>query len=118
MARAAPRWCSRHATARCACGNGASTLPVEARAWTSTAFHRRAGSSMHSRPDRPARVALLLAATLAFWSGPSQADIDIDVQGVGEAERNNVLIFLSLARYRERDDLNQDQIDRLHDRVD
>lgn len=73
---------------------------------------------MRRRPDRPAVAALLLAATLAFWSVGATADIEIEVEGVTEEVRKNVLIFVSLARYRERDDLDEETLNRLHDRVD
>ncbi len=48
---------------------------------------------------------------------PARADIDIEVEGVSEEVRENVLIFVSLARYRDRDDLDADTVQRLHDRV-
>ncbi len=59
----------------------------------------------------------VLALTFAIC-GPAHADIEIEVEGVDEAIRNNVLIFVSLARYRDRDDLEADTVQRLHDRVD
>jgi len=48
----------------------------------------------------------------------ARADIEIEVEGVEEKVQRNVEIFLSLARYRERDDLDADTVQRLHDRVD
>lgn len=73
---------------------------------------------MPCRPDRPAVAALLLAATLTLRAVPAAAGIEVDVQGVNEEMKTNVLIFLSLQRYRERNDLTPDTLERLHDRVD
>jgi translocation and assembly module TamA len=71
---------------------------------------------MPCRPDRPAAAALLLAATL-LSAHPAAADIEVQIEGVPEEMEANVRIFLSVERYRERDDLTQDTVDRLHDRV-
>ncbi len=60
----------------------------------------------------------MLALALAAWCGLARADVEIEVEGVSEEMRNNVLIFVSLARYRDRDDLDADTVQRLHDRVD
>jgi translocation and assembly module TamA len=67
--------------------------------------------------DRSRRA--LAAAACAFLAcATARADIKIEVEGVSEEVRENVLIFLSLSRYRERDDLDADTVQRLHDRVD
>jgi translocation and assembly module TamA len=49
-------------------------------------------------------------------SGVARADIEIDIDGVDNGIRTNVMAYLSLARYRERD-LEADVIERLHNRV-
>jgi translocation and assembly module TamA len=72
---------------------------------------------MPCRPDRPAVAALLLAATLLSRASPATADIEVEIEGVTEEMAKNVRIFLSVERYRERDDVTQDTLDRLHDRV-
>ena len=62
------------------------------------------------------------AAIACLWLGlmltaaPTRADIAIDVQGVEPEVRRNVLIFLSLERYKSRDDLDESLIDRLVER--
>lgn len=71
---------------------------------------------MPPAPERPRRAAALLASALLFCAS-ARADIKIEVEGVTEEVRANVLIFLSLARYRERDDLDAETVERLHDRV-
>lgn len=72
---------------------------------------------MPPAPERRRRAGCTAACALLFCA-TARADIEIDVQGVTEEVRDNVLIFLSFARYRERDDLDADTMQRLHDRVD
>lgn len=59
--------------------------------------------------------ALLLLALLPVW--PAQAAIDVVIPDVTEAVRNNVLAFLSLSRYAERDDVTQEIMSRLQRRI-
>lgn len=73
---------------------------------------RRAGAS----PWRPCIGSLATCALLLCTT--ARADIEIEVQGVTDEVRANVLIFLSFARYRARDDLDADTMQRLHDRAD
>ena len=71
----------------------------------------------HFPPRRRGRFALLAACLLGC--GPALADIEIDIRGVEEEDiRANVLVYLSLERYRKRDELSPDVLDRLHNRVD
>lgn len=74
---------------------------------------------MPPAPDRlrRARGSGNLAACALLLCATARADIEIEVEGVTDQVRANVLIFLSLARYRERDDLDADTVQRLHDRV-
>ena len=58
-----------------------------------------------------AAVACLLACTLA------RADVDIEIRGVDDEMRRNVLAYLSFERYRESDDLDVDTLERLHNRI-
>jgi translocation and assembly module TamA len=51
-----------------------------------------------------------------FAAATARADIDIDIEGVDNGVQQNILAYLSLARYRERD-LEADVIERLHNRV-
>lgn len=71
---------------------------------------------MPRAPERCLRAAALTVCAL-LCCAPARADIDIEVEGVSEEVRENVLIFVSLARYRDRDDLDADTVQRLHDRV-
>src|SRR6185437_9644640 len=47
----------------------------------------------------------------------ANANIDVDVRGVDEQLRTNVLAYLSFERYKKRTDLSADIIERLHNRV-
>jgi translocation and assembly module TamA len=63
------------------------------------------------------RRRLTLAILTALCASPASADIEIDVRGVGEDLRNNVLAYLSFDRYRESETLSRDTLERLHNRV-
>ena len=61
---------------------------------------------------------LLVCITGALIAGgPARADIDIEISGVDGALRRNVLTFLSLERYKGRDDLDQTLVERLQERA-
>lgn len=60
--------------------------------------------------------ALAALVLLTAWQ-PASADIDLVIEGVDEAVRLNLLVFLSLQRYRERDDLPAETIERLQERT-
>jgi translocation and assembly module TamA len=45
------------------------------------------------------------------------ANVNVEVRGVDEQLRSNVLAYLSFERYKRSDDLSPDTIERLHDRV-
>jgi translocation and assembly module TamA len=57
------------------------------------------------------------AAVLALWGATVRAAIGIDIQGVEPDVRRNVQIFLSLERYKDRDDIDEALFDRLVDRA-
>ena len=59
---------------------------------------------------------VLLALVALLWPA-ARADIDIQVSGVDESIRRNVLVFLSLERYKTRDDLDEALIGRLGERA-
>ncbi len=66
----------------------------------------------------PSSIGIVLClASLAAASVPAVADINIEINGVDGAMRRNVLIFLSLERYKNRDDLDQSLIERLQERA-
>ncbi|MEY3465361.1 MAG: autotransporter assembly complex protein TamA [Steroidobacteraceae bacterium] len=63
-------------------------------------------------------VRIFAAALLGLLGAvPSRADVDIQIQGVDGDLRRNVLILLSLERYRNRDDLDEALIARLQERT-
>ena len=63
-------------------------------------------------------ASLLLCIVGALAAGvPARAAIDIDISGVDGALRRNVLAFLSLERYKGRDDLDQALVERLQERA-
>src|ERR1700761_8123317 len=61
------------------------------------------------------RAALVLMC-LAFCS-PARANVTVEIRGVDEQLRTNVLSYLSFERYKKTTDLSADTIGRLHDRV-
>ncbi len=66
------------------------------------------------------RIGLRLCALLLPLFAPlgAQAAIRINIEGVNDELRSNVLAFLSVERYRERNDLDVDMITRLANRID
>lgn len=63
-------------------------------------------------------LATLLVMLCALVPVQVRADITIEVDGVDAEIRRNVLVFLSLERYKERDDLPEATLERLQERVD
>jgi len=62
----------------------------------------------------PGPAALLFMCLLA----PAvRANVNVEVRGVEDAIRANVLVYLSFERYKQSNDLTADTIERLHDRV-
>jgi ribosomal protein S13 len=62
-----------------------------------------------------ARAALLLLCLLA--SPLVRANVSVEIHGVEDQLRANVLAYLSFERYKKTTDLSADTIERLHDRV-
>ncbi|MEO6080108.1 MAG: BamA/TamA family outer membrane protein [Steroidobacteraceae bacterium] len=60
----------------------------------------------------------LMAAMLALCAAVARADIKVTVTGIDGAPRNNIEARLSIERYRERDDLDEDTARRLSNRID
>src|SRR5690348_12523281 len=57
-------------------------------------------------------------ATLCLCICPvAYANVNVEIRGVDEQLRSNVLAYLSFERYKRSDDLSTDTIERLHDRV-
>ncbi len=63
------------------------------------------------------RSRLWLAAACTLWCTVANAGIDIEVRGVPEDLRTNVLVYLSLSNYKD-DELDAETVERLHNRVD
>jgi len=61
-------------------------------------------------------IVTLLAFLMALLATPAKADLQIEVRGVGETIRANVLAYLSLERYKNADDLSPDFVERLQER--
>src|SRR5215831_5839282 len=62
--------------------------------------------------------ALMTALCLSLCaSPPSLAGVDVDIRGVDDTLKANVLAYLSFERYKKNDDLSADTIERLHNRV-
>jgi translocation and assembly module TamA len=61
------------------------------------------------------RAALVLMCLIA--SPLVRANVTVEVHGVDDAVRTNVLAYLSFERYKKTTDLSDDTIERLHDRV-
>jgi translocation and assembly module TamA len=68
------------------------------------------------RALRRSRIPMLIGCLLLC--GPAWADIDVDVKGVNEELRRNVLTYLSFQRYKKRPNIDRDTLDRLLNRVD
>ena len=69
----------------------------------------------HVRTVRLCRIPLACAALL--WLVPAWANIEIDIRGVDDELRANVLAYLSFDRYRKSEGLSADTIERLHNRI-
>ena len=50
-------------------------------------------------------------------SPPGYAGVDVDVRGIDDPLRSNVLAYLSFERYKHSDDVSRDTLERLHNRV-
>lgn len=60
----------------------------------------------------------MLAAALAAVGAPARAAIRIEVGGVEGEVRGNVYAFLTMERFRYREDLDEDAVRRMYDRID
>ena len=59
----------------------------------------------------------LLSLVVALFAVPALADITVEVRGVEEDIRNNVLAYLSFERYKKSDDLSPEFVERLQERA-
>src|SRR5262252_6769163 len=60
---------------------------------------------------------LSLAVVFGLCAPLARANIEIEVKGVDETLRDNVLAYLSFDRYRKSESLTPDTLERLHNRV-
>ena len=58
-----------------------------------------------------------LAAMCFGGSQLASANIDVEIHGIDDPLRANVLVYLSFERYKKRTDLSADTVERLHNRV-
>lgn len=75
-----------------------------------------AGHTPLLRALRRSRIPRVIGCLLLC--GPAWADIDVDVKGVNDELRRNVLTYLSFERYKKRPNIDRDTLDRLLNRVD
>ncbi|MEZ5514849.1 MAG: BamA/TamA family outer membrane protein [Steroidobacteraceae bacterium] len=68
----------------------------------------------------PARhlCALLAMLSQLLWPMGARADVEVEVRGVADNIRSNVLAFLSIERYKQADDLSAQTLERLQNRID
>jgi len=59
----------------------------------------------------------LLALALAQFAAPVNANVQVEIRGVGENIRANVLAYLSFERYKNSDDLSPEFVERLQERT-
>src|SRR6185503_11642725 len=74
----------------------------------------------HVHAIRLCRMPLVLVCLLVALLGaavPARANVEIEVRGVDDELRANVLSYLSFDRYKKSEALNADTIERLHNRV-
>jgi translocation and assembly module TamA len=71
--------------------------------------------SLHVQANWRRRLSLALAC--ALWLPAARANIEIEVRGVDDQLRDNVLAYLSFDRYRQSESLSADTLERLHNRV-
>ena len=64
------------------------------------------------------RLRLSLAIAFVLCAPLARANIEIEVKGVDETLRANVIAYLSFDRYRKSETLSADTLERLHNRVD
>lgn len=59
----------------------------------------------------------VLVFSLLMLAGAAQADVIVEVEGVSGEQRDNVLAFLGIQQYRNRPDLGEAMVRRLHERA-
>src|SRR6185437_2483209 len=74
---------------------------------------------VHRHEPRIELTLRVAALSLLFGLSPAvQASVDVEIRGIEDPLRANVLAYLSLERYQHNDDVSRDTLERLHNRVD
>jgi translocation and assembly module TamA len=73
--------------------------------------------TLHNNHRTRLRAISLLSLVVALFAVPALADITVEVRGVEEDIRNNVLAYLSFERYKKSDDLSPEFVERLQERA-
>lgn len=68
-------------------------------------------------PQAPAHSRAVLVLMCLIACPPARANGTVEIRGVNEAIKANVLVYLSFERYKQTSDLSADTLERLHDRV-
>ena len=72
-------------------------------------------TSQHSQRTRLPAITLL-TLVVAQFAAPAFGEIEVEVLGVGEDVRANILAYLSFERYKSSDDLSPEFVERLQER--
>ena len=72
-------------------------------------------STLHNN-HRSRVPAICLLSMLAQFAAPAFAGLEVEVHGVDESIRTNVLAYLSFERYKDSDDLSREFVERLQER--
>jgi translocation and assembly module TamA len=73
-------------------------------------------STLHNNHRTRPPATTLLTLLLAMLAGPAFGGLEVEVRGVEEDIRTNVLAYLSFERYKESDDLSPEFVERLQER--
>jgi len=74
-------------------------------------------STLHHNPRTRFTALTLISLVVAQLAAPAFGKIEVEVRGVGEDIRANVLAYLSFERYKESDDLSPEFVERLQERA-
>src|SRR5678815_5043146 len=73
-------------------------------------------STLHNSHRTRLPAISLLTLVVAQFAAPAFAGIEVEVRGVGEDVRANILAYLSFERYKTSDDLSPEFVERLQER--
>src|SRR5262245_52422934 len=72
-------------------------------------------STLHNNHRK--RLAALTSCIVALLAAPASASIEVEVRGLEESIRANVMAYLSFERYKDSDDLSPEFVERLQERT-